>query len=70
MEVNTVLVLIGHLRNLNGDLDMLKDGVGNFFLSVFWHVNLPLMVERNLPVRVGYLECLVLFAQLRNELAQ
>jgi len=70
LEVNTVLVLIRHLRYLNSDLDMFKDGVGNFLLSVLWHVNLPLMVERDLPVSVRYLKSLVFLAQLRNELAQ
>ena len=62
MEVNTVLVLVGHLGNLDLDLGMLVDGVRNFFLLVLWYVNLPLMVERYLPVSVGYLECLVFLA--------
>ena len=70
LEVNTVLVLVGHLGNLDLDLGMLVDGVRNFFLLVLWYVNLPLMVERYLPVSVGYLECLVFLAKFRNELSQ
>ena len=70
LEVNTVLVLIGHFGYLNSDLDMFKNGVGNFLLSVLRHIDLALMVERDLPVSVRYLEGLVLLAQLRNELGK
>ena len=70
LEVNAVLVLIGHFSYLNSHLDIFVDGVGNFLLSVFRHVNLTLMIERDLPVSVRYLECLVLLAQLRYELGQ
>ena len=70
MEVNTVLVLVRHFGYLNSDLDMFKNGISNFLLSVLRHIDLALMVECDLPVSVRYLEGLVLLAQLRNELGK
>ena len=70
MEVNAVLVLIRYFGYLNSDLDMFIDGVSNFLFPVLWYINLPLMVEGNLPVRVRYLVSLVLFAKFRNELSK
>jgi len=49
---------------------MFIDGVGNFLFPVLWHINLPLMVESNLTIRVRYLVGLVLFAEFRNKLSK
>ena len=64
LKVNTVLVLIGHFGYLNSDLGMFEDGGSNLLLSFLWHINLPLIVERHLPVSVRYFVGLVLLTQL------
>ena len=70
LEVDTVLVLVGHFGDLNSDLGMLEDGVGFLLLSFFWHINLALSVESHLPVSVRYFVGLVLLTQLSYELGQ
>jgi len=69
LEVNTVLVLIRDLGDLDLDLGLFIDRI-NLWLSFNLLVNLLLTVESELPVSVRNVELLSLLLEFRAKLSE